>query len=299
MDRVDIQALGSHRCELGESPLWHPQEQALYAVDIARRQILRWREGMQEPEEWTLDSEPGCLALRAGGGLLVARRDGLWAFDPSSGDTERLQAPPFDPVQQRYNDGKVDAAGRFWVGTIDDARRPASSLYRLGGVGAQAVAGGITTSNGLAWSPSGDWMYWADTRAHTIYRLPYDLATGTVGERETWVQFAPRGVSQPLASYGGRPDGAAVDAEGAYWVAMYEGQRLLRLSPAGAVLAEINVPVRCPTMPTFGGPDLRTLYVTTAREGRPPSELAEQPLAGAVLRLRVVVPGLAAVSARL
>lgn len=299
MSDLSIQALGSHRCELGESPLWHPQEQALYAVDIARRQILRWRAGVEGPDIWGLEAEPACLALRAGGGLLVARRDGLWAFDPTTGRSERLQAPPFDPTRQRYNDGKVDAAGRLWVGTIDDARQPDSALFRLDADGARPMATGITTSNGLAWSPTGEWLYWADTKAHTIYRFAYDLATGQLGPRETWRQFPARDAALPLSAYGGRPDGAAVDVQGAYWVAMYEGQRLLRLSADGALLSEIPLPVRCPTMLAFGGTDLCTLYLTTAREGRPEAEVAAQPLAGAVLTLRVPVPGLPAVPAQL
>ncbi len=299
MTETRIQALGSHRCELGESPLWHPAEQALYAVDIARRQILRWRSGQTEPDIWPQDFEPSCLALRASGGLLVARRDGLFAFDPANGQSTQLQPPPFDPARQRYNDGKVDAAGRLWVGTIDDARAPEAALYRLNPDGAQRMAGGITTSNGLAWSPDGRWLYWADTKAHTVFRLGFDGRQGELGEAEAWVRFPARDPQQALDAYGGRPDGAAVDAEGAYWVAMFEGQRLLRLGPDGQLLQSVALPVRCPTMPCFGGPDLRTLYLTTAREKRPADELAAQPLAGAVLSLRVAVPGLPTVGCTL
>lgn len=290
-----IEALGSHRCELGESPLWHPEEQALYAIDIVRRELLRWQDGTGEPQVWPLPSEPGCIALRASGGLLVACRDGLFAFE--RGRTERLQPPPFDPARQRFNDGKPDAAGRFWVGTIDDARAPEAALYRLDAQGATRVADGITTSNGLAWSPDGRTMYWADTKAHTVYRM--DFANGAPGPREPWLRFPPRNPAQPLDAYGGRPDGAAVDEEGAYWVAMFEGQRLLRFAPDGAILQSIALPVRCPTMPCFGGPDRCTLFLTTAREKRPADELAAQPLAGAVLKLRVPVAGLPAHKAML
>src|SRR6185369_16514373 len=104
--------------------------------------------------------------------------------------------------------------------------------------------------------------------------------------------FAERADGEPLEAYGGRPDGAAVDSEGAYWVALFEGQRLLRLAPDGQTLAELPLPVRCATMPCFGGDDLKTLYLTTARDKRPADELARQPLAGCVLQLRVAVPGL-------
>ena len=114
-----------------------------------------------------------------------------------------------------------------------------------------------------------------------------------------FASFAPRAEGQPLESYGGRPDGAAVDSEGAYWVAMFEGQRLLRIAPDGQPLLEVALPVRCATMPCFGGADLKTLYLTTARENRPAAELARQPMAGCVLHMRVAVPGLPANFARL
>jgi sugar lactone lactonase YvrE len=141
-------------------------------------------------------------------------------------------------------------------------------------------------------------MYGSDTKAHAIYAWDFDASTGAIDNRRVFAQFEPRRPEQALDDYAGRPDGAAVDDEGCYWVAMFEGQRLLRLSPTGELLRTVMLPVRCPTMPAFGGPDLRTLYVTTAREKRPADELAAQPWAGCVLKLRVDVPGLPAQFAR-
>ena len=295
----DIQALGSHRCLLGESPLWHPDEQQLYCVDIPGRQVLRWRAGTDAPEVFAQDAEPGCIAARAGGGLVVARRDGLWALDTVTGRTERLTPPPYDPQRQRYNDGKPDAAGRFWVGALSDAREPEAALYRVTAAGAEAQLGGIVTSNGLAWSPDGRWIYRSDTKAHTIWRHAFDEAAGTLGDAQVFARFEPRAAEQPLSSYGGRPDGAAVDESGCYWVAMFEGARLLRYAPSGELLEDIPLPVRCPTMPAFGGADRRTLFITTASDKRPADELAREPWAGAVLTLRVDVPGLPAHRCRL
>lgn len=277
---MDIRPLNAHRCALGESPLWHPLEQALYSVDIARREVLRWSEA--GVERWPQDSEPSCLALRQGGGLLLARRDGLYGFD--AGRLTPLAAPPYDPSQQRFNDGKVGPDGAWYVGTIDDARAPAAALYRCTPAGIVRLQDGITTSNGLAWSPDGRTMYWADTKAHTVYRL----AANGEGPREVFAQWPARDPAQPLDAYAGRPDGAAVDADGCYWVAMYEGARLLRLSPRGELLQTVMLPSRCPTMPCFGGADLRTLYITTAAE---PAGSA-LPSGGALLALRVEVPGL-------
>lgn len=221
-------------------------------------------------------------------------RDGLWRFDTGSGRRTRLAAPPYDAARQRFNDGKPDAQGRFWVGTLDDAREPRAALYRFERGQLDRLAGGISTSNGLAFSPDGRTMYWADTKAHVVQAFDFDGGEGSLSRQRVFRQFAPRLAGQALDAYGGRPDGAAVDAQGAYWVAMYEGQRLLRLAPDGTLLAELPLPVRCPTMPCFGGADLRTLYLTTARHGRPAEELAAQPLAGCVLQLRVEVPGLPA-----
>lgn len=290
----NIQPLGSHRCLLGESPLWHPDEHVLYSVDIAARQVLRWREGADAPDVYAQDAEPGCIAARAGGGLIVSRRDGVWALDTATGAVQRLQPPPYDPARQRFNDGKPDSAGRLWVGAISDARAPEASLWRIDAASAQAQVDGIVTSNGLAWSPDDRWLYRSDTKAHAIWRHAFDAAAGMVGAAQPFASFPVRDAGQPLATYGGRPDGAAVDASGAYWVAMFEGARLLRFAPDGALLDEVPLPVRCPTMPCFGGPDGRTLFITTARENRPADELAREPWAGAVLTLRVDAPGLAA-----
>lgn len=294
-----IELAGPHRATLGESPLWHAQEQALYYVDIAERQVLRLDPASGALKSWQLDSEPGCIALLAGGGLLVARRDGLWRLDTETGAQAPIAPAPYDAARQRFNDGKPDAQGRFWVGTIDDARAPASALFRFAGGAFAPMAGGIVTSNGLAWSPDQRRLYWSDTKAHEIYQLDFDAASGGVSNKRLFAGFAPRAAGASLDEYGGRPDGAAVDVEGCYWVAMFEGQRLLRLSPEGQVLRELRLPVRCPTMPAFGDADLRTLYITTACEKRPAEELAAQPWAGHVLKVRVEVPGLPAQIARL
>jgi sugar lactone lactonase YvrE len=284
---------------LGESPLWHPDEAALYWVDIPGRRLNRWHPGQARHDHWELDTEPGCLAPLLGGGLLLAMRDGLWRFDTASGERTRLAEPPYDPAEERFNDGKADPQGRFWAGTIYEPRSaPKAALYRYAGGTLQRMAGDITTSNGLAWSPDGRTMYWADTKEHLVQALDFDGRDGSVSRRREFARFPPKAAGQDLATYGGRPDGAAVDSEGAYWVAMFEGQQLLRLAPDGTLLQRLPLPVRCPTMPCFGGADLRTLYVTTARENRPADELAAQPLAGKVLSVRVDVPGLPAHFAR-
>jgi sugar lactone lactonase YvrE len=134
-------------------------------------------------------------------------------------------------------------------------------------------------------------MHWSDTKAHRIYAADFDAATGTLSAPRVFAEFKLRA---PGEAYGGRPDGAAMDAEGCYWTAMFEGGALVRIAPTGEVVRRVELPVTCPTMPAFGGADGRTLFITTAREKRPADELAREPLAGAVLQLRVDVPGLPA-----
>lgn len=291
--------------QLGESPFWHPVEQRLYWVDIAGRRVRRWQPGTGPAEEWALPQEPGCIAPAAGGGLVLGLRDGIYRARAWGGALEpvvRFQ----HGTHSRFNDGKADPAGRFWAGTYyepKDARK--ADLYSIdcrpgNGNGGKPIvqlkAHNAMTANGLAWSPDQRTLYWADTPHHVIHAWDYEPRANVMRRHRVFHRFADKPAlwrpGQP--GYGGRPDGAAVDAEGYYWCAMYEGGRLLRLSPAGAVDAEFEVPVRCPTMPCFGGPDGRTLYLTSARHGRPADELAAHPHSGCVLAARVDVPGLPA-----
>jgi sugar lactone lactonase YvrE len=278
---------------LGESPFWHPDEGALYWCDIPARQINRWTQAGGEHRQWSFDTEPACCAPLPGGRLLVAFRDGLFQFDPRTGQRQCVAEPPYDVKQERFNDGKCDPLGRLWVGTIFEPRTaPKAALYRWSRGKLDRMAGDATVANGLAFSPDARTLYWSDTTAHRVLAFDFDATDGTLSRQRVFAQFALKQPEQDLSTYGGRPDGAAVDAEGAYWCAMFEGQRLVRLAPDGRVLQEVPLPVRCPTMPCFGGPDLRTLFVTTSREKRPAPELAGQPLAGCVLMARVDVPGL-------
>ena len=278
---------------LGESPVWHPGEQVLYYADIPGHRLQRFDPRSGELRHWSFDTDLASLAPRLDGSLLLAMRDGLWIFDPASGERRPAAEPPYDPAIERFNDGKCDPKGRFWVGTIYEPRNLAiASLHCFSHGKLQREATGFTVMNGLAWSPDGRTMHWSDTKAHTIFAADFDVAAGTLSNQRVFATFPLKAVDAPLDGYGGRPDGAAMDAEGCYWVAMFEGQRLLRLSPDGEIVREVRLPVRCPTMPCFGGPDLKTLYITTAREKRPAAELLEQPLAGCVLALDVDVPGL-------
>ena len=166
---------------LGESPFWHPDEAALYWVDIPGKALNRWHPDSARHDQWPLDSEPGCCAPLMGGALLLAMRDGLFRFDPATGQRRLLAKPPYDPKQERYNDGKADAQGRFWVGTIYEPRdAPQAALYRWAGGRLSRIAGDITVSNGMAFSPDGCTVYWSDTAAHRIDALTLDPVEGAV-----------------------------------------------------------------------------------------------------------------------
>jgi len=288
---------------LGESPFWHPDERRLYWVDIPGRQIRRLAP-RGATESWAMPSEPGCIAPVRGGGLAVALRDGIYLSAAWQAPLVCVARVNHDPSPTRFNDGQADPEGRFWAGTIyepRDARK--AELYSIDLRPGHADAGrpivqlkaiNATVANGLAWSADARTLYWTDTKRHIIQAWDWDAGTNAMRRHRVLREFPgkPAGWQPGMPGYGGRPDGACVDQEGNYWCAMFEGARLLKLSPAGETLAEIEVPVRCPTMPAFGGEDLRTPYVTSAREKRPPQELEAMPLSGHVLAARVDVPGL-------
>lgn len=195
----------------------------------------------------------------------------------------------------------------MWAGTLYEPRDAARAVrWSMDGRSSHKPrvalrAAGTVIANGLAWSPDARRIYWADPPRHVIRTWDWDAASGDMTPERTFRQFAskPAGWQPGDPGYMGRPDGAAVDGDGFYWCAMYEGQRLLRLAPDGAIDRELPLPVRCPTVPCFGGEDLRTLFVTSARQGRPPAELEALPWSGCVIAKRVDVPRLPAGCVRL
>ncbi|MBA3480031.1 MAG: SMP-30/gluconolactonase/LRE family protein [Lautropia sp.] len=299
-----LQVVSAGASALGEGPLWDDRSGTLLWVDIDGRQLHCLQVSDGEQRDWPLPDNPGCVGLVAGETarqVVIAMRSGFHVFDLRDSTLARLTDPPFDSARYRFNDGKVDSRGRFWAGTLLESKDEASAgLYCLERGRARVVTGagaagspgrdwGVTTSNGLAFSPDGRVMYHSDTPAHVVYTYDFDAADGSIANRRTWWRAD---ADRAAPAYGGRPDGAAVDARGCYWTAQYEGGRVLQLSPQGRILRALPVPARCPTMVAFGGPDLRTLYITTARAGRCENELREWPLSGYVFSAPVDVPGL-------
>jgi sugar lactone lactonase YvrE len=288
MSMDDYQIVFNQPMQLGECPLWHPKESALYWIDINSHAVHRYNPDSSAHHQWNMPSEPGCIAWCESGGLIVALRSGLILLDTENGSIKPVADAPYDVAKARFNDGRCDAAGRLWVGTIYEPRdRPSGTLYSVERGNIRDNAKPVTVSNGIAFSTDNRILYHADTTAHRISAYDFDVTTGRVGTSRILKQFS----TDKSLNYGGRPDGAAVDVDDAYWCAMYEGGRILRLAPDGQVLRDITLPLRCPTMIAFGGTDLRTLYITSARQNRPEAELAQYPLSGCILALRVDVPG--------
>ena len=270
---------------VGESPVWSARENALYWVDILSARIQRWYPASGKHEIWRLPAVVGSMGLREQGGLVLAMRSGFHLFDPASNELTFLHHPEPDIPTNRLNDGKVSPDGRFWAGTMDDrpVKEKTGRLYRLDpDHSCHCMAEGVIVSNGLAWSPDGRTMYHSDSRGGVIFEYAYDQATGAIGERRTFVVMQPEW---------GRPDGGAVDTEGCYWSCGISASRLNRFSPAGELIAYVELPITHPTMPCFGGPDLKTLYVTSLRDGVPEDVLVATPQAGGVFKLEPGVAG--------
>jgi L-arabinonolactonase len=273
------------QARLGESPVWCPVEQCLWWVDSRGPALHRFEPATGRARTWPLPEDTGSLALRAQGGVLLALRASVALLDLETGALTRLSGPGADRPDTRFNDGKCDRRGRFWVGTMSlGARTPVGALFRLEpDFRWHRLLEGITVSNGLAWSPDDRTLYFTDTPARVIWAFDFDLERGRLGRRRLFATV-PEGA--------GYPDGATVDAEGCLWSAHFDGWRVTRYAPDGRVDRVVPLPVQRPTSCAFGGRALDVLYVTTARLRLDPEGLRRQPLAGALLALDVGVRGL-------
>jgi L-arabinonolactonase len=281
---TDIACVAQTNDVLGEVPRWHAVERALYWIDAFKPAVHRLDPARGTLESWTPPEKLGSFAPCAGGGLLIAGRSGLARYDPRSGRLDRIADPEAGGAVNILNDGRCDARGRFWVGSMSKTMAGASGrLYRLARGRLDAVDDGIWVSNGVCFSPDDTKMYFADSHLKTIFVYDFDLDAGTLGERRV---FAAAG-DRP-----GVPDGSSVDADGFVWNAVFDAGCLVRYAPDGRVDRTVALPVSRPTACAFGGPDLATLYVTTARFRLAPDKLAAEAYAGGLLALDVGARGL-------
>lgn len=269
------------RTRLGECPVWDGGAGVLSFVDIQGRQLHRFNPADGTMSSLDLPEHPGCIVPLAGGGYVAGMRTGIYRLEANGRVGPMLAANPTDPADTRFNDGRVDPAGHSIIGTIDEPKSGSrGGLYRLEKGGLRLLFGGLLTSNGLAFAPGGRTLYHADTPRFAFHAYDYDPASGQVANKRLFAQLDPDAPDR------GRPDGAAVDTDGCYWTALYAGGRVQRYDPDGRLMAEYRTPARCPTMPCFGGPDRKTLYVTSVAAG------FDGPMDGALLSMPVDVPGL-------
>lgn len=280
---MDATCILDGKFDLAESPVWSVAEQKLWFIDINTPALHRLDPATQQLETWPMPAAIGSIALTADGQVITARRDGIWRFHPAAKRETLLAASPLENA--RFNDGRCDRQGRFWVGGMSDDRQPETAFYKLDGdrLIRQGLVGGISISNALAWSPDGTVMYHGDTPTSCVHAYDYDVKTATISNRRLFLD---------LRETAERPDGATVDSAGNYWVAFYGAAKVAQFSPAGERLREVHLPVKAPTMPCFGGPDMKTLFITTARQKHTGDELSKMPLAGGIFSMRVDIPGL-------
>ena len=271
---------------LGEGPIWNAAEQALYWVDAMAPAVFRYTPGEDRNERlsWRVSSPIGCLVPRQGGGFLLGLGDGLYLPPQADGEPTKLLDLGVGWPENRLNDGKSDRAGRLWIGSIHAAETaPTGHLHRVAGsLDWRRIDSGFICSNGLDWSLDDRTLYFADSGSRTIFAYGVDPAHGALG---------PRRVFATLSGDDGTPDGLVVDHEGYLWCACWDGWQILRFTPDGRIDRRVTMPVQRPTSLAFGGPDYRTLFVTSARTDLTPAELTRGPLAGSLFAFTPGVAG--------
>ena len=288
---MDAELILDARNATGESPVWSASEQALYWVDIPAGQLYRWDAADDSTQSWKAPQMLACIARYGNGDWVAGLEDGVFRLTQTAEGTlsSTLLASVEHPMQgMRFNDGRCDRQGRFWAGTMlmdMGAGASVGALYRYSAGQSETLSAQLTdfiVPNGLAFSPDGKIMYLSDSHpsVQKIWAFDYDIDSGTPHNRRLFVD---------MNNYLGRPDGAAIDADGCYWICGNDNGLIHRFTPAGKLDRSLNVPVKKPTMCAFGGPNLDTLFVTSIRPG---GDISDQPLAGGVFALRPGVKGL-------
>jgi sugar lactone lactonase YvrE len=285
----DVEIVLPTRAQIGEGALWDAARQRLLWIDVANAKVFLYDPATGSNQAFDTGTQVGTVVLRRQGGTgpagaaMIATENGIAELDLSTGRITPWINPEAGSTINRFNDGKCDPAGRFWVGTMrNDFRLPTANLWCLYPDGhVERKLSDLTCSNGIVWTSDTRTMYYIDTPTHQVWAFDYDLATGNISNRRTAVE-----VPHEM----GGPDGMAIDVEDKIWVALWGGGRVVRFDPqTGKTMLEIPVPgARCVTSCAFGGAALDELYITTAAGGTKP---AEQPHAGHLLRVRVPVRG--------
>lgn len=267
---------------LGEGPLWSAREQAVWFVDIKSSRLHRYRPSDGQTLTLEAPTNPGFILPRASGGYSVGCRNGLYDFDPQSGAFRLHLEVEADQPDNRLNDGHVDALGRLWFGTMHDPETEAKGvLYRYDSRGLMVQDSGYVVTNGPAIAPDGKTLYHNDTLSRKVYAFDLD-ADGTLSNKRRFLT---------LTEAEGYADGPVVDSEGNVWIGLFFGWGVLVVSPKGERIAHIRFPASNVTKIAFGGPDLKTVYATTAIMGLDDAGKAAQPLAGGLFSFTAPVAG--------
>jgi sugar lactone lactonase YvrE len=249
--------IGKRASDWGEGPFWH--EGILYYVDIRGEAVIAFDPGSEEEKIWEVGQQVGFVVTCVSGRLLYGGENGLYFLNRENGTSQPITDPEPDQKGNRFNDGKTSPDGRLFAGTISGQRLPEAALYRLDpDLSCHQVHSPVTNSNGIVWSPEGTTCYYIDTPSKEIKAFPYDQTTGALGEHRVVVE---------TTTIEGSPDGMAIDQEGNLWVAFCHGGCVIQFDPSsGKILQRLDVPAVETTACAFGGPEMRTLYITTGKK---------------------------------
>lgn len=290
MAEFEVEPVLEARARIGECPIWSTEEQCLYWLDIDGKRFNRFDPATGLNRHWDLPLMPGSYVLREGGGVTIAMQDGIHDFNPETGALTRRVEAPYDQARLRFNDGRTDRQGRYWVGSMSldfsDRDGPSGATYCFDGTSLSERISPIHDANGNAFSPDGRTMYRSETFQRKIFAYDLDPETGALSNERLFAE---------VPDHLGLPDGAVVDADGGYWPALPAGPSggsVARFTPEGKLDLVIEIPVLLPLMPAFGGPDLSTLYITS---GSIEEDIGQKksPLSGAIFAVKTPYRGLA------
>ncbi|RWZ58097.1 SMP-30/gluconolactonase/LRE family protein [Halobacillus fulvus] len=275
-----VELISDTKALLGEGPCWNAQEERLYWIDILGRNLHRFDPVRNEHDSVHVEQQPGTLAPREQGGVIVAMEKGIYFYNWMSENLDPVADPEKHLPNNRFNDGKCDPAGRFWAGTMaQDETSGQGTLYCLeSDLSLHEKIKGVSISNGIAWSPDHSFMYYIDTPTEQIVRYEFDVTSGAIQNPVPVINFKDEK---------GFPDGMTIDEEGMLWIAHWGGAAVTCWNPeSGERLERIDVPALNVTSCVFGGKDLNELYITTARKGMSEQDLEAYPLSGGLFKVR-------------